>query len=202
MRVFSLTSKEDLQMYAFSLFFFMIPVFFVLLVLYFLYTPIFIEILVYIFNFIKNFPTFLQWIIFTIIPGLTIKLLISQVPRTIFIDKDVIEIEYITNGQEKIKTSDVKEFIAYKTTTPWTWTDLSKEINYSSLVPITIKQVTGEKINLFMKGEVWNALKTNSPEKPIVQISVLNRYSFFLALIAILNLANIIVCTFVATGGR
>ncbi len=202
MRIFSLATKEDINVYISTLFLFMIPIFLMLLIPYFLYTSAFIDGIAYIFHFIKNFPVLLQWLIFTVVPGLTISFFLFRGPKTIFIDEGTIEIEYKSGGREKFQTADIERFIAYKTTTPWTWGDLSKEVNYSSLIPIAIKKVNNEKISLFMKGEIWNALKANSPDKPVMQMSVFNRYSFFIALIALLNLINGIAYVFVMIGNR
>lgn len=123
-------------------------------------------------------------------------------PKTIFIDKDAIEIEYKSGKRERIDVFDIEKFIAYRTTTPWTWGDLSRHVNYSSLFPIVIQKKSNGRINILMKGEIWNALKDSYFNVLIEQITIFNRYSLVIVLIATLNFLNGITYVFLALGNR
>lgn len=202
MRIFSLATMEDFSAYIATLFLLVVPIILILLIPYFLFTTKFIDGLSYIFNFIKSIPIWLQWLLFTVIPVITLTHFFFRGPKTIFIDKDAIEVEYKSNKRERIDISDIKKFIAYKTTTPWTWGDLSQQVNYSSLFPITIYKESGGKMNMLMKGEIWNSLKETYPNVPIEQISIFNHYSLIIVLIATLNLLNGIIYVFLALGNR
>jgi len=192
MRIFSLTTKKDFISYIASFVFFVVPFSLILLVSYFIYPAKVIDGIGYIFSFTQRFPVVLQWVIFTMIPAITVGLFFLRDYRTIFIDKDNVEIENKAGAKEKIYASDIDRFIAYKTTTPWTWVDLSKEVNYSSEYPVVILKKDGVKLKLFMKGEVWNALKTYYPYIHIQQMSVFNHYSFVIVLLGLLNIADAI----------
>lgn len=202
MRIFSLTTIEDFNVYIVTLFLLLVPILLILLIPYFLFTSAFIDCLSYIFDFIKKIPVELRWLTFTLIPGITLALFFFRSPKTIFIDKDTIEIEYKSGRRERIEISDVEKFIAYRTTTPWTSGDLSRQVNYSSLFPIVIQKKDNRKIDMLMKGEIWNVLKDTYTNVPITQVSFFNHYSLIIMLIATLNFLNGTVYIFLALGNR
>ncbi|MCX6786559.1 MAG: hypothetical protein NTU85_01925 [Candidatus Kaiserbacteria bacterium] len=190
MRIFSLATIEDFKSYISVLFFLIVPLILILLIPYFLYTTAFIDSFSYAFDFVHKLPTVLRSVLFAIVPGITAALFLFWNAKTIFIEESAVEIEYKSGNREKIAASDITQFIAYKTATPWTWGDLSRPVNYPSLFPIAIRKMNSSTINLFMRGEIWNALKETYPDVLIVQVSIFNRYSFFIALIALLNFIN------------
>lgn len=200
MKIFSLATIDDFKVFIFTIFFVMAPIFLVLLIPYFLYTAIVIDMISNTFHFINGIPGEFQWILFTLIPSITLTWFFFGRPKTIFIEKDCLEIEQKSGIKERIEVSDINNFIAYKTITPWTWGDLSKHVDSSSLYPITIQNKNNVKTNLLMKGEIWNNLKEIYPIVPVEQKSILNYYSLVILFITLLNLVNGIVFVFLYFG--
>lgn len=194
MRIFSLGTTEDFGEYVFLILFVTIPVFIVVipifLVLFFIYPSIFIDFYSLLIKTLAEIPLLIKYIIFSIIPTISLMYFFRQGYVTIFIDKYMLELENKYGVRRKISPSEIDRFILYKVPLGQDWGDLKKDVVYSGLYPIIIKTKSKDGINIFMRGEIWNALKTEYPNIPVEQKSILNQSSFIIMLVSLLNLLN------------
>ncbi|MEY4731641.1 MAG: hypothetical protein RL681_587 [Candidatus Parcubacteria bacterium] len=189
MRIFSLCTAEDFQLYVFVVIVGIIPSACLLLIPLFIWPYQTFGFITQVVSFFSGMSSVVGYVAFSVIPAIGVFIFFRiNSYKTIWISAGGIKLENNQGDSIAITPEDIDAFVVYRILIGQTFGNVKEEVHYAGLYPLGIRtKGSKSEIHIFARGEVWNALKAEFPSVSIQKKLFINRFSIIIAMVSVLQ---------------
>lgn len=144
-------------------------------------------------KFFDSLPSVVSWLLFSAIPATSFFIFKNILAKytVIYIEPDKLTLDNLKSFKEVIRKNDISEILAFRTPPLNMQVDLLNDLHYWTKLPMCIRIKDGRSVTILTRGEVFNSIKDLYNDVPLLQVGIINKYTFLLLIIGIFNILNL-----------